>query len=70
MKLDRLNPRTLISEDGVPTQFFISLQQRMAEKTEGVQSAIGDQTPLSGGASLADVIAFINAMIADVQAVP
>ena len=69
-KLDRLNHRTLISEDGVPTPFFITLQQRMAEKTEGMQTAIGGQTALSGGASLADVITKINAIIAAVEEVP
>ena len=69
-KLDRLNARTLISDQGVPTQFMITLQQRMAEKSENVQAVIGGQTLLAGGASLADVIAKINAIITGVEEVP
>ncbi len=68
-KLDRLNTLTKISDDGIPTPFFITLQQRMAQKSEGLQSAIGDLVPLSGGASTADIINKINELIAAVESV-
>lgn len=68
-KLDRLNVRVRMTDDGVPTQFAITLQQRTAEAIEGM-AAIGDLPDLAGGATLADVIAAYNALLATVRAIP
>lgn len=69
-KLDRLTPRTkLVEPDGSPTPFEINLRQRMSAAIEGL-GGIGELDDLAGGATLADVIAKVNAILALVRAIP
>ena len=69
-KFDRLTPRTqLIDPNGAPTPFEINLRQRMSAAIEGL-GGIGDLDDLAGGATLADVIAKVNAILALVRAIP
>jgi hypothetical protein len=55
--------------DGGPTPFEINLRQRMSAAIEGL-GAIGNLDDLAGGASLADVISKVNAILALVRAIP
>lgn len=69
-KLDPLSSQTRISDqNGSPTAFEITARQRANEAIETLAST-GDLTDLAGGASLADVIAKVNEILAIARSIP
>lgn len=69
-KLDPLSAQTRTANaDGSPTSFEITLRQQMSGAIEALASA-GDLPDLSGGASLADVIARVNQLTNIARSIP
>ncbi|MDO9334934.1 MAG: hypothetical protein Q7T61_00905 [Caulobacter sp.] len=69
-KLEPLSPQTRIAnENGSPTAFEINARQRSNEAIEALASA-GELADLSGGATLADVIARVNELTNIARSIP